>query len=136
MFNQATAAIGAIDTTPSATGQLNSVALTSAQIAAALQVIALLPEGQRVDPRAQAMVLQAYALDAGFTDEAIAGAALHARVTALAKWTAAHDPLRQSDPSAVFEATARHPLVETDDGIGFEGSSFQEMVLFIEELPW
>lgn len=82
------------------------------------------------------MVLQAYALDARFADEAIAGAALHARVTALAKWTAVHDPLRQSDPRAVFEATARHPLVETDGGIGFEGSSFQEMVLFIEELPW
>lgn len=136
MFSQPLPAIAATDTGPDAIGQLNSVTLTGAQIAAALQLLALMPAGQQENPRAQAMVLQAYALDAGFADEAIAGAALHARVTALAKWTAADDPLRQSDPGALIEATARHPLVETEAGIGFEGAAFQEMILFIEELPW
>ncbi|WHU04396.1 hypothetical protein [Sphingomonas sp. NIBR02145] len=81
-------------------------------------------------------MLQPYARDAGFADDALAGAALHARVTALAKWTAAHDPLRQSDAEAIVEAAARHPLVEGEAGIGFEAPAFQEMILFIEELPW
>jgi hypothetical protein len=136
MFSQPAPAIAAIDTGSSVIGQLNSVALTGAQIAAALEVLALLPVAQRENSHAQAMVLRAYALDAGFMDQAVAGSALHARVTALAKWTAAHDPLRQSDPQAVIEAAARHPLVEAGGGIGFEGAAFQEMILFIEELPW
>lgn len=136
MFSQSSPAIAKIDSSSAATRQLNAVALTGHQIAAALQVLALLPAEQRDDPRAQAIVLQAYTLDAGFADEVTAAAALHARVTALARWTAAHDPLRQSEPEAVIEATARQPLVETDGGIGFEGAAFQEMVLFIEDLPW
>ncbi|WP_404333855.1 hypothetical protein AB2M62_11490 [Sphingomonas sp. MMS12-HWE2-04] len=96
----------------------------------------LLPAEHREDPRAQAQVLQAYAKDAGFADEVMAGAALHARITGLAKWTVSHDPHRQSNPEAVMEAAVRNPLIETDNGIGFEGAAFQEMILFIEDLPW
>lgn len=136
MFSQTSPVTAPVQSASAATAQLNSVALTGAQIAAALQILAGLPEPQRDDPLAQAVALQTYALDTGFSDVAIAGAALHARVTALAKWTALHDPLRQSDPEAAIEATARHPLVEADGGIGFEGAAFQEMILFIEELPW
>ncbi|MDT8760528.1 hypothetical protein MZO42_17645 [Sphingomonas psychrotolerans] len=136
MFIQPSPASASIEFASGATGQFNSIALTPAQFGAALQVLAMLPAIERVDPRAQAKALQAYARGAGFTDEALAGAALHARVTALARWTAAHDPLRQSDPQAVIEAAARHHLVGTDCGVGFEGASFQELILFIEELPW
>jgi hypothetical protein len=119
-----------------ATDRLNAVPLSGAQVAAALEVLSLLPAAHRDDPRSQATVLQAYARDAGFADDATAGAALHARVTSLKKWTAANDPLRQSNAEAVMEAAALHPLVEIDGGIGFEAPAFQEMILFIEELPW
>lgn len=135
MFSQ-TSPVAAPSSLGSATERLNAVPLIGGQIAAALEVLALLPAAHRQDPRSQAAVLQAYARDAGFADDALAGAALHARVTALAKWTAAHDPLRQSDPEAIVEAAARHPLVESEAGIGFEAPAFQEMILFIEELPW
>lgn len=135
MFSQPSPAPAAT-TVASATARLNAVPLSGAQVAAALEVLALLPAKHREDPRSQAAVLQAYARDVGLAEDALAGAALHARVTALAKWTAAHDPLRQSNAEAVIEAAARHPLVETDGGIGFEAPAFQEMILFIEELPW
>jgi hypothetical protein len=135
MFSQISP-VPAATSSGSATERLNTVPLVGGQIAAALEVLALLPAAHRQDPRSQAAVLQAYARDAGFADDALAGAVLHARVTALAKWTAAHDPLRQSDPEAIVEAAARHPLVESEAGIGFEAPAFQEMILFIEELPW
>lgn len=122
--------------TPSAIDRLNAVVLSGQQLAAALAILALLPASHQHDPHAQAQALQAYAADTCFADDALAGAALHARVTALAKWTAAHDPARQSDPQAVLEAAARHPLIDTGTGIGFEAAVFQEMVLFLEELPW
>ena len=134
MFSQSSP-VSAVAAPGCAVDRLNAVALGGAQIAAALEVLSLLPAAHREDPRSQAAVLQAYARDAGFTDS-LAGAALHARVTALAKWTSAYDPLRQSDAAAVTEAAARHPLVETEAGIGFEAPAFQEMILFIEELPW
>lgn len=136
MFSQSSPVSAATPSNGSAIERLNAVQLTGTQIAAALRALALLPAANRDDPRAQAVLLQAYARDAGFAEEGLAGAALHARVSALAKWTAAHDPLRQSDAEAVMEAAARHPLVETEAGIGFEAPAFQEMILFIEELPW
>jgi hypothetical protein len=135
MFSQSSP-VPAATASGSATDRLNAVPLSGAQVAAALEVLALLPAAHRDDPRSQALVLQAYVRDAGFAEDTFAGAALHARVTALAKWTAGHDPLRQSDAAAVIEAAARHPLVETEAGIGFEAPAFQEMILFMEELPW
>ena len=84
----------------------------------------------------QALTLQAYAADADLGDGPLVSAALHARLTALGKWTAAHDPAHQSDPNAVMAATAQFPLSELDAGIGFEPGGFQEMILFIEDLPW
>ncbi|MDP5280085.1 hypothetical protein Q9Q95_14230 [Sphingomonas sp. DG1-23] len=136
MFADVPITVPATGDAVSPTDRLNAIILAGPQLAAALEVLAMLPAGRRADPYAQAEVLQAYARDARFADDVVAGAALHARVTALAKWTAAHDPLRQSGPEAVLEAAARHPLVETEAGIGFEGAAFQEMVLFVEELPW
>lgn len=43
---------------------------------------------------------------------------------------------RQSDAESVIEAASRFPLSESDDGVIFEPGGFQEMILFIEELPW
>jgi hypothetical protein len=116
--------------------RLNAVQFKSTQIAAALEVLATLHRDHRRDLEAQATALHAYARDAGFADDALAGAALHARVAALKKWAEAHDPLRQSDAQAVVEAAARQPLVQTAAGLDFEAPAFQELILFIEELPW
>jgi len=119
----------------SAIDQLNAVAISGPQLEAALEILAALPAQLQQRPHAQALALQAYAAEAGFEEEQ-ASAALHARAAALAKWTAAHDPERQSDPQAVLEAAARFPLGDTEAGIGFEPGGFQELVLFIEDLPW
>jgi hypothetical protein len=119
----------------SATDRLNAVLVSGPQLEAALAILAALPAHLRARPSAQALALQASAREAGFEDEA-ASAALHARVTALAKWTAAHDPERQSDARSVLEAAARFPLGEMETGIGFEPGGFQELILFIDDLPW
>ena len=123
------------ETEMSAADRLNAVPLSGPQLEAALEILAALPAHLRALPAAQSLALQAYAREAGFEEEA-ASAALHARVTALAKWTAAHDPERQSDARSVLEAAARFPFSEGECGIMFDAAGFQEMVLFIEELPW
>lgn len=115
--------------------RLNAVLVSGPQLEAALAILAALPAHLRARPAAQGLALQAYAREAGFEDEA-ASAALHARVTALAKWTAAHDPERQSDARSVLEAAARFPLGEMKTGIGFDPGGFQELILFIDDLPW
>ncbi|MDK2768095.1 MAG: hypothetical protein KYX69_10310 [Sphingomonas sp.] len=123
------------ETHESPTDILNAVSVSGPQLEAALEVLAALPAQLRASPHAQALALQAYAREAGFAEEA-ASAALHARVTALAKWTVAHDPERQSDARSVLEAAARFPLGDTEAGIGFEPGGFQELILFIEDLPF
>lgn len=115
--------------------RLNAVIITGRQLEAALAVLAALPAHLRQRPDAQALALQAYAREAGFEEEC-ASAALHARVTALAKWTSAHDPELQSNAEALLEAAARYPLSDTDAGICFEPAGFQELILFIEDLPF
>lgn len=117
-------------------GALNAVTFAAAHIQGALEALAMLPPRAQKDPLVQALQFQAYVREAALPDEPMVSASLHARITALAKWTAAHDPARQSDAEAVIAATARYPLSEVADGIGFEPSGFQEMILFIEELPW
>ena len=119
-----------------ASAAMNMVTFSAEQIQTAMEILAFLPTPARADPIAQGLALQAYAREVAIGDEPLAAAALHARIIALGKWTAAHDPARQSNAEAVIEATARYPLRETDDGIGFDHAGFQELVLFIEELPW
>lgn len=116
--------------------RLNRVVFTPAQIEGALEMQFLLPAQRQRDPRLQALALQAYASDSGLEDDFATAAALHARIAALAKWTASHDPHRQSDAQSVVCAAAQFPLSELADGVGFEPTGFQEMILFIEELPW
>lgn len=119
----------------SPTDRLNAVPLAADQLRTALERLAALPAALQSAPAAQAKALQAYAEEEALID-ACASAALHARATALAKWTAAHDPDRQSDAQAVLEAAARFPLSDGAAGIQFEAAGFQEMILFIEELPF
>jgi hypothetical protein len=116
--------------------RLSAVAVSAAQIEAALRVISTLPHAEARNPFAQAAALQEYARARSPGSDLLLATALHARVTALAKWTAASDPGRQSDAESAVEATARFPLSELPGGIGFEPCGFQEMILFIEELPW
>jgi hypothetical protein len=63
-------------------------------------------------------------------------AAIHARALALVNWRAAHDPHGESNDEALLEAAARFPLTEQAGEPGFEAAGFQELALFIEELPW
>lgn len=121
---------------PVALAALNAVAIDARQIEAALGLRMLLPVEQRSDPAAQAAALLAYARDAGLADSTTAAAALHARVAALDHWTAVHDPAGQLDQAALHEAAARMPLSDGGDGAAFEAAGFQELLLFIEDLPW
>jgi hypothetical protein len=116
--------------------RLNAVAVSAAQIEAALRVISTLPPADVRNPFVQAAALQEYARACTPGCDLLFATALHARVTALAKSPAASDPGRQSDAESVLEATARFPLSELPEGIGFEPCGFQEMILFIKELPW
>ncbi|AQR75476.1 hypothetical protein BXU08_19065 [Sphingomonas sp. LM7] len=38
-------------------------------------------------------------------------------------------------PNDRHRALAQHPLIESGNGVAFEGAAFQEMILFIEDLP-
>jgi len=118
-----------------APASLNAVAIGAADLEAAMKMLAAMPDSRR-DPAIRRRALRQFACDAGFADEERAGAALHARITALSNWIERHDPHGQSDPQAVLEAAARFPLSELSAGFGFDPAGFQEMVLFIEELPW
>jgi hypothetical protein len=115
---------------------LNAVAIDARQIKAALRLLALLAAEQRGDPAAQAATLHSYARDAGLPDPTTAAAALLARVAALDHWAAVHDPAGQLDEAALCEAAARMPLSDAGNGAAFEAAGFQELLLFIEELPW
>ncbi|WP_221262556.1 hypothetical protein [Sphingomonas kyeonggiensis] len=117
-------------------GLLNAVAITAGQFQGAMETLAALPDPARRDPAAQAIALQAYASDAGLGEDPLVSAALHARITALAKWTTAWDPDRQSDVQAVIDSAVRFPLSAGVNGIAFEPAGFQELILFIEALPW
>ena len=108
--------------------ELNAVSVSPAQIETAL------PFHLRSSPTAKALALQAYAR-AGYEQDATS-LALRARVMALTKWIAAHETERQFAEHSVLEAAARFPLSETETGSGFEPVGFQELILFIEDLPW
>ena len=137
MLSQAIRPDGA---TPAANGVLeilNANPIGVDQLEAALSVVAQLPATSDRDPMAQVTALQAYVRNAQLGDDALLyAAALDARVTALAAWIAEHDPQRQWNAQAVIEAAARFPMSDLREGIRFDAPAFQEMILFIEELPW
>lgn len=137
MLTEAPRAEGATPFVAGVVETLNAIPIGVAQLDAALSVVADLPATGDRDPMAQAAALQADVRDTQLGDDALLyAAALDARVTALAGWTAVHDPQRQWNTQAVIEAAARFPLSDLPNGIGFDAPAFQEMILFIEELPW
>ena len=95
--------------------QLNAVPVTSAQI-----------ERAWTDACA----------DIPVDDLTLETAAIRARGSALASWVAGHDPQLQSNREALVSAAAYFSLSECGEDYGFEPAGFQEMILFIEELPW
>lgn len=115
---------------------LNAVVLSAAHLKTTKRVMAEMPAPAWIDPLTREPALRGLARAAGFGDDAKIGAALYERVTALAHWIEANDPNRQSDMEALFEAAARFPMSALAGGLGFDPAGFQELVLFIEELPW
>ncbi|MBA4756024.1 MAG: hypothetical protein H2050_14445 [Sphingobium sp.] len=59
-----------------------------------------------------------------------------ARLAALSAWQAEHDPRHEGFSAAVIDAVARFSPNESGHAFGFGPADFQELILFIEELPW
>lgn len=115
---------------------LNAVVITGAQMRAAIEAIQHIQVRSEADAMAHGLILAAFAAEHGIMPEDLASRALHARAMAMDRWCQLHDPYGQSDVDAFFEASARSPLVETDNGIGFDPQAFGELVAFIAELPF
>lgn len=58
------------------------------------------------------------------------------RLEALARWQAAHDPEGLMEHAHLLDAAALATLVDTQEGPGFDGAHFRELVEFVAELPW
>jgi hypothetical protein len=120
----------------SAIAAINSVALTGAQLRAAIETIQHIPVRSEADMVRHAQLLSDFAREYGFTPEFYAGPALQARAMALDGWCHRYDPFGLTDKDAFFEAGARAPLVETAEGIGFEPVAFGELITFLEDMPY
>ena len=59
-----------------------------------------------------------------------------ARLNALARWQAVHDPHGHIERAHLLDAAALATLIDTDAGPGFDDAHFGELVEFIAELPW
>lgn len=106
---------------------LNAIAISAAQLAAALTAVDQLPAHGHDGPIAHARVLEAYAHVAGQNEDApLFAAALGARLAALAGWIAKHDPDRQWNAQGVTEAAVRFPLSDADDGIDSMRPAFRK----------
>lgn len=115
---------------------LNRVLVSGPQLRAAIEALQRHPVTCDADVMRHALILSAFAeaQDLGPVD--FAGPALHARAIAMDFWCHHHDPAGQSDVDAFFEASARQPLIETNEGIGFEPVSFGALIAFIADLPY
>lgn len=113
---------------------LNGMPFSSGHIDGARRAVATLPESRR-DGISQGAAIQAYAETTGLRPSNMMAAALHARIVALDRWQEAN-PQHRSDLVDVFEAAARCPLVETQEGFGFDAARFTDLVEFCGELPW
>jgi hypothetical protein len=112
---------------------LNTVQVNAMQIAAASHVLARAGDGTRQLKAGEQLQKLARRLD--LKPHGLAGHALHARLIALENWRGGDRPAGE-DRKAPLEAAARAPLVQTEEGIGFEPVAFGELVEFIEEMPF
>lgn len=115
---------------------INSVSISGPHIRAAIQTIQHIQIRSQADVAEHGKLLGAFAHEQGFAPAAFGGPALHARVIAMDRWCNRYDPFGQTDVDAFFEAGARAPLVETDEGIAFEPEGFGELIQFHAELPY
>jgi hypothetical protein len=113
---------------------LSEVRFTAAQVKAAIAL--LRPVQDEAGVVEHAMILADFVRDERIEPCDAAAIALHARIVAMDRWCARHDPHGQTDVDAFFEAAARAPLAWTEDGRGFEPMAFGELVEFIAELPF
>jgi len=115
---------------------LSAVRFSAAQVkaaVAALKPVSVLREADIVE---QATILAEFVRAEGIEPAEYAGIALHARIVAMDRWCSRHDPHGQSDVDAFFEASARAPLVQTEDGRGFEPIAFAELIEILAEVPF
>lgn len=115
---------------------INAVIITGPQMRAAIEAIQHIQVRDEADAIEHGRILAEFAEEYGFTPRAYAAPALHARAMALDRWCHRYDPHGQTYIDAFFEAGARCPLVETEQGIAFEPEAFADLVGFIVELPY
>lgn len=115
---------------------LNGVKLTEAQFLGGMRAIEALPQDQRWDVIERAFALQDYAERAGLSPVEAVSAAIAARVTALYKWQAVHDPNLVNDPDHLLAAAAIADLMSDDGGVCFDADRYRELVEFIAQMPF
>ncbi len=107
-------------------GAVNAVPVTGAHLARAIDTI------RHIAVRSPADIAEHGRRLAAFADEhkmgEYGGAALHARAIALDRWAAVHDPFGETDINGFYAAGATAPLVESDEGLGFDPANFGEQI--------
>ncbi len=115
---------------------LSEVCFTAAQMKAAVAALQHVPVKSEIDVVEHWMILADFVREHRIEPAGHAAIAIHARVVAMDRWCSRHDSQGQSDVDAFFEASARAPLVQTEDGRGFEPSAFAELIKLIAEVPF
>lgn len=123
------------DSAVAALKALNAVSFTGEHVQSALVVLRCLPREDQFDPAAQAEAIADYAAATGIVSP-IAAPALHARIIALNKWTAEHDPRHDSDAVTVTDAAATCPLIDGGKGISFDPDRFAETMALVADMLW
>lgn len=116
--------------------ELNRVTITGPQMRAAIEAIQHVQVSSASDALEHARLLAQFAADYGFRPPAFAGQALHSRAVAMDRWCHRHDPHGESDVEAFYEAGARAPLIDTEDGPAFEPTEFGDLIQFYAEMPF
>lgn len=107
-------------------GAVNAVPLTGKHLARAIDTIRHIAVRSPADIAEHGRRLAAFALEHKMGE--YGGAALHARAIALDRWAAVHDPFGDTDVNGFYAAGATAPLVETDEGMGFDAGSFARQI--------
>lgn len=115
---------------------LSAVRFSAAQVKAAVTALKPVPVLREADIVEHAAILADFVRAEGIEPTEYAGIALHARIVAMDRWCSRHDPHGQSDVDAFFEASARAPLVQTQDGRGFEPHAFAELIEVVAAVPF
>jgi hypothetical protein len=115
---------------------LNGVSVPAPAMRAAIDAIQHIQIKCDAGAIQHAEILIELADDMGLEPEAHAASALHARAIALDRWCERHDPYGQTDIEALFQAAARCPLIEYENGLAFDPETFRDLMSVIIELPF